>query len=241
CTRRAAPVNHLVLKISQFVVFRRRGAYNSSEPFSPSQGVPAMLRRFLPALAALTCLALATARAADADDLVPNPRYKGWADFKPGATVTHKEKTRFPAGSPQNKYYPEGVDERDVTYKLVSVSPDKVVVETVVLDYELLSQIETAPTRITYPAKVKRAYVEGAREQLKVKEGKEDIEVQGKTYKCEWYETTRTTSDGEVMTRKRWIAAEVPGGIVKEVTVTKKGDQVVDETTTTVTEMKAGK
>jgi hypothetical protein len=199
-----------------------------------------MLRRFLTALAALTCLALATARAADTDDLVTNPRYKGWADFKPGATVTHKEKTRFPAGSPQGKYYPEGVDERDVTYKLVSVSPDKAVIETVVLDYELLSRVEAAPTRITYPAKVKRAYVEEARERLNVKEGKEDVEALGKTYKCEWYETTRMTADGETMTRKRWIAAEVPGGIVKEVTVTKKGDQVVAETTTTVLQMKAG-
>ena len=199
-----------------------------------------MLRKFLPALAALTCLALATARGADTDDLVTNPRYKGWADFKPGATVTHKEKTRFPAGSPQGKYYPEGVDERDVTYKLVSVSPDKVVVETVVLDYELLSQVEAAPTRIIYPAKVKRANVEGARERLKVKEGKEDVEALGKTYKCEWYETTRTTADGEVVTRRRWIAAEVPGGIVKELTVTKKGDQVIAETTTTTLQLKAG-
>ena len=199
-----------------------------------------MLRRFLPALAALTCLALATARGADADEMVTNPRYKGWADFKPGATITHKEKTRFPAGSPQGKYYPEGVDERDVTYKLVSVSPDKVVVETVVTDYELLSQVQAAPTRIIYPAKVKRQYVEEAHEQLKVKEGNEDIEVQGKTYKCEWYETTRKVGEGDVMTRKRWIAPEVPGGIVKEVTVTKKGDQVVAETTTTAVKMKAG-
>jgi hypothetical protein len=200
-----------------------------------------MLRRFLPALAALTCLALATARGADPDDLVTNPRYKGWADFKPGATVTHKEKTRFPAGSPEGKYYPQGVDERDITYKLVSVSPDKAVVETVVLDYELLSRVEAAPTRIIYPAKVKRAYVEEAHEQLKVKEGKEDVEVQGKTYKnCEWYETTRMTADGEVVTRKRWIAPQVPGGIVKEVTVTKKGDQLVAETTTSVLQMKAG-
>ena len=199
-----------------------------------------MLRRSLPALAALTGLALATARAGDADDLVANPRYKGWAEFKPGATLTHKEKTRFPAGSPQGKYYPDGVDERDITYKLVSVSPDKAVVETVVLDYGLLSQVEAAPTRIIYPAKVKRANVEGARERLKVKEGKEDVEALGKTYKCEWYETTRTTADGEVVTRKRWIAAEVPGGIVKEVTVTKKGDQDIAETTTTVLKMKAG-
>ena len=195
-----------------------------------------MLRRFLSALAALTCLALATARAGDADDLVTNPRYKGWAEFKPGATLTHKEKTRFPAGSPQGKYYPEGVDERDVTYKLVSVSPDKVVIETVVLDYELLSRVEAAPTRIIYPAKVKRANVEGARERLKVKEGKEDVEALGKTYKCEWYETTRTTADGEVVTRKRWIVPEVPGGIVKEVTVTKKGDQVIAETTSIVSQ-----
>ena len=202
-----------------------------------------MLRRFLPALAALTCLALATARGADADEMVTNPRYKGWADFKPGATVVHKESTKFPAGSPQGKYYPRGVDEREITYKLVSLTPEKAVVETVVLDYELLSQVEAAPTRIIYPAKVKRAYVEEAHERLKVKEGKEDVEVLGKTHKnCEWYETTRMTADGEVVTRKRWIAAEVPGGIVKEVTVTKKGDQVIAETTaTTIAQEKAGK
>jgi hypothetical protein len=201
-----------------------------------------MLRRFLPALAALGCLALATARAGDADEMVANPRYKGWADFKPGATITHKEKTRFPEGSPQGKYFPEGFEERDVTYKLVSVSPEKVVVETVVTDYELLSQVQSAPTRTIYPAKVKKASWEAAREHLRVKEGKEDIEVLGKKHNSEWYETTRMTADGETVTRRRWIAAELPGGIVKEVTVTKKGDQVIAETTsTTVAHDKAGK
>jgi hypothetical protein len=201
-----------------------------------------MLRRFLPALAALTCLALATARAGDADELVANPRYKGWANFKPGATITHKEKTVFPAGSPQGKYYPEGYEERDITYKLLSVTPEKAVVETVVLDYELLSQVQAAPTHIIYPAKVKREHVEGGKEHLKVKEGKEDLEILGKTYKCEWYETTRMTPDGETVTRKRWITPEFPGGIVKEVTVTKKGDQVIAATTaTTIAQEKAGK
>jgi hypothetical protein len=31
------------------------------------------------------------------------------------------------------------------------------------------------------------------------------------------------TADGEVMTQKRWIAAEVPGGIFKELTVSMWG------------------
>src|SRR4051812_45127425 len=82
------------------------------------------------------------------DDLIDNPHYKGWAGFKPGTKVVLKEHTVFGEGA---------TEEKTVEYKLLAVTPDKVTVATAVVEKELLSFVESAPAKITYPAKVSKA------------------------------------------------------------------------------------
>jgi hypothetical protein len=144
-----------------------------------------------------------------------NPYYKHWASFKKGTTVVFTEKTTF--GDDATDELPDGVDEKVIRYKLVSVSPKQVVVETVVLEKEFLSTTESPPTKIIYPAKVNKAYLEAAmitvgakrgEETLKVKVGKEEKEI-----KCKTIAGTRKKK-GEAVKQKFWLSTTVPGGIV---------------------------
>src|SRR5262249_9755288 len=125
-----------------------------------------ILRWALAAVTALLVCALSPglARQDEKDERVDNPRDKGWAKFKPGARVTVIEKTTLGDSS---------VEEREVVYKLAEITPKRAVVETSVIERDLLSRIETSPTRIHYPAKVKKADLEAAQLESGVKRGKE--------------------------------------------------------------------
>jgi len=164
-----------------------------------------------------------------------NPFYKHWASFKEGTTVAHTEKTTF--GDDATDELPGGVDEKIVKYKLLSVSPEKVVVETVVIEKSFLNTTESAPTKITYPAKVSKAHLEavllaaGAKQgmdTLTVKVGKEDKEI-----KCRTIEGTRKKKNEEVR-QKFWLSTTVPGGIVKRTRATMHDGKLVAETTTSL-------
>src|SRR5262249_8976192 len=76
-------------------------------------------------------------RAADKDDeMVDNPKYKLWANFKPGATSTYIQATKF--SGPEKATVPGGVETKTITYRLVSADKDKVVVVTTVVDEDFL-------------------------------------------------------------------------------------------------------
>jgi hypothetical protein len=171
------------------------------------------------------------------DEMVENPYYKGWANFKPGATVTHEEKIKYAADVPDGKFHPDGVEHRKIVYKLVEVTPEKAVVETVVTDYEFLSHIQAAATHISYPAKIKKAYLERAMKVLNVKEGDEEIKAMGKSFKCHFYERTGM-SEGVTTVRKVWVSPEVPGGVVRDHRVSKNDKEVLSESVTEVLSFK---
>jgi hypothetical protein len=167
------------------------------------------------------------------EETTDNPYYKHWASFKKGTTVVLTEKTTF--GDDATDELPGGIDEKIVRYKLVSVSPKRVVVEMVVLEKEFLRTSESAPTKISYPAKVNKAHLDavfletGAKrgeETLKVKVGKEEKEI-----KCKTIAGTRKKK-GEEVKQKFWLSATVPGGIVKRTRATMRGGKLVAETTT---------
>jgi hypothetical protein len=185
---------------------------------------------------AASVLGLAVSLAAGfggSEETTDNPHYKHWASFKKGTTVVLTEKTTF--GDDATDDLPGGVDEKIIRYKLVSVSPKRVVVEAVVLDREFLSSTELAPTKISYPAKVNRAHLKavllatGAKpgeETLKVKVGNEEKEI-----KCKTIAGTRKKKNEEVK-QKFWLSATVPGGIVKRTRATMRDGKLVAETTT---------
>jgi hypothetical protein len=199
------------------------------------------MRKRLLALGVLAALSLLPGRAGLAGEdkksgeMADNPRYKAWANFKPGATVTHREETKY--NNPDTaKLVPSGIEKRDVTYKLVSINKSRAIVETVVVDYNFLSTVQSAPTRTRYPAKVKAAYVEEIHEKGRLKKGKGEAQLLGKTVPVTTLEGSVKTPGGEVRTRKLWYTLDVPGAVVREESSVSNKDGVVSTTTITVLE-----
>jgi hypothetical protein len=170
--------------------------------------------------------------AADGDELVDNPRFKFWANFKPGATSTYSEATKF--HGPEKASLPGGVERKTITYRLLSVSKDKVVVLTTVVEEDFLSTVESAPTRITYPAKVKKANLQAFLEEWSAKEAKDEtIKVGGKDVKCKVRAGSQKAEGGSIDVKFCYSDA-VPGGVVLHTRTTKEGDKPVAETTITL-------
>jgi hypothetical protein len=174
-------------------------------------------------------------RAADTDEMIANPPYQHWASFKPGSTVTLAENTVF--GESQKHVIPEGVDEKVITYTLLSVTPESAVVQVVVTEREFLSFVESAPTKKIFPAKVKKAYVQAFHDEVGAMNGEESLEVLGKKVTCKTL-TSTIKKDAEVVENKIWRTETVPGGIVKRTRVTKQDGKVVAETTITLKSFK---
>jgi hypothetical protein len=170
--------------------------------------------------------------AGDADGLVDNPRFKFWASFKPGATSTYNEITKF--HGPDKASVPGGVEHKTITYRLLSVSKDKAVVLTTVVEDDFLSTVESAPTRITYPAKVKKANLQAILHEWNSKEGTDEtIKVGAKEIKCKVRGGSHKVEGGTV-DAKLCFSDAVPGGVVKHTRTTREGDTIVAETTTTL-------
>jgi hypothetical protein len=181
----------------------------------------------------LVLLPLPGAAQGDKDEMVDNPMYAAWAGFKPGATATVVEKTTY---SDDKNPIP---DEKVVTYTLVSVSPDKVVVRAVVVEKELLGTVESAPTRHTYPAKLKKSYLAVAAPDLNAKKGEETITFKGKPMECKTLYGSYK-KEGEAVEFKAWINDGIPGGVVKRTRTTKQKDETIT-TTVTLQSYKTGK
>jgi hypothetical protein len=175
---------------------------------------------------------LATA-GGDKDKMVDNPMYDAWAKHKPGATATLLEKTTY---SDDKNPIP---DRKLVTYTLLSVSPEKVVVRAVVVEQELLGTVEGAPTRHTYPAKLKQSYMAAALPDLDAKKGEATIEWKGKKIKCHTLSGSHKKG-GEPTEFKVWLNDSIPGGVVKRTRTTTQ-DKTTITTTITLQSFKAGK
>ena len=114
---------------------------------------------------------------------------------------------------------PDGMDVKTATYRLVESTPEQVVVETVVVEQDFLSLIESAPTRIIYPAKVKRAHAEAIRQLTGAKKSEGPCRVLGKEVTCK--KVAGKITRGEAQTEYQlWSLATVPGGIVKQMRTT---------------------
>jgi hypothetical protein len=175
---------------------------------------------------------VAAGRAADKADLVDNPRFKFWANFKPGATSTYSQTTKFHGA--EKATVPGGVEQKTITYRLLSVDKDKAVVLTTVVEEDFLSTVESAPTRITYPAKVKKENLQAILQEWNAKEGADEtIKVAGKEVKCKVRSGSNKVEGGTVEA-KICFSDTVPGGIVLQTRTTRDGDTVVAETTITL-------
>lgn len=163
-------------------------------------------------------------------EMVANPLYKYWASHPPGATVAHTEKTTLTGAD--KKLVPDGVDVKIVRYKLDKVSDESVVVQAVVTEREFLSTIQAAPTKITYPAKVKKANLEAVLHAVDAKVSEDTVKSGGAEHKCKKLSGALTRGDGELVEYQIWFCDTVPGGIVKQIRTTKQDGKVVAETVT---------
>jgi hypothetical protein len=170
---------------------------------------------------------LAVGQAGQGGDMVVNPYYKYWANCKPGSTVTLSEKTVLAGADKQ--MFPDGIDEKEVSCKLISVSPEQVVVQFVVTERDFVSLIESAPTKKIYPAKVTKANLVALLHGVEPKMGKATIDVLGKKMDCETMSGT-IKKDGTDADHMIWLSDKVPGGVVQHNRVTKENGKLVADT-----------
>jgi hypothetical protein len=204
------------------------------------------MHRFLAVTAALLA-PLALVGAADdkeMKDTVPNPAYKHWSAFKPGAMAVHKQVIVDKAPDGPNSIdatgKPEGASEELLTYKLLSVTPEKAVIEMVETELAPGSETEHAPVKITYHAKLHPKHKGKNKDKVgKFKETTEEVEVGGMKIKANVVESEIKEGD-EVSHQKLWWSNDVPGGLVKEVVTKSQGGKVYYETTTTLLKFSKG-
>jgi hypothetical protein len=165
------------------------------------------------------------------DEMVSNPYYKFWVGSKPGATAVHLERTKI--NGPEGKLVPGGVDEKRIVYKLVDINDDRAIVQMVVTEQDFLGQVEAAPTRHIYPAKLKKSNLERFLTMVGNKTGEEVATVGAGEFKCKTISGTIKEPEGEDVEFKMWLA-EVPGSIVKQVRTARQKGDVIAETTTTL-------
>jgi len=161
------------------------------------------------------------------DEMVNNPPFAHWSSFSVGTVVTQKETVTLPDGAKL---------EMVKTYKLLEKAKDKVVVEGKFTQTGAAGSNATTSVD-TYPAQVKRQEVDTPASMASVTEGKETIDVKGKPVEAEWVEAIVKSGD-ETATEKVWTAQNIPGGIVKQTLVKRKGDTVVSQSVLELVEYK---
>ena len=180
-------------------------------------------------IVALACSAVAQSARPGPDEMIDNPPFANWAQFKPGTTVMQKEVVSMPDGRKLVQM---------ITYRLVKKNKALVVVESMVKD-EMAGATDSIRTVNSYPARVKMRDVSTDAGDASVTEGKEEMAVKGKKLTVEWVEAV-TRSGDDLWTEKMWTAKEIPGGIVKQTVVHKRGDKLLTESVLEMIDFKLG-
>ena len=159
------------------------------------------MARRLAALVAALSVAMAQDPGKETRSPDRNPEYACWASFNVGSTATYRQVTET-----------DGLrTEEEVTHKLVKVTPDLVLIETVRTELSGKERKELSPERREISAKA-----EAPRDKEGVtKEGKEVLEIAGQKLTCTWSKVT-LAGEGSKEVKKRWMAPEVPGHLVKK-------------------------
>ena len=124
----------------------------------------------------------------------------------------------------------KGEDVKQITHKLIELTADKAVVETVVTEGEVFGFVESAPTKHIYPAKMSKELLQDLLKETGAKGAETTIKVGDKDVKVMHLTGTIKGKDDEVAF-SIWLTEEVPGGIAKRVRTSKVKGEVVAETT----------
>jgi hypothetical protein len=164
---------------------------------------------------------------AKAGEMIDNPEYANWAQFKVGSFTTTK--TTSLAGGQKSVFL------RTETIK--NISKDKIVIETLMemvgLDQKIPLQTREIPAKIAKPKEPKTPTTQPKNKpDAKSNEGDEVITVDGQKFKTHWIES-QTKMGGIVTKMKVWSSKDVPGGVVKMTTSTTGQFESTSETTLT--------
>ncbi len=184
--------------------------------------------RWVFAVAAVCLLVPAGLRADDAGEKVDNPFYSFWTNCKVGSTATHVERVKV--SGPEGKLMPGAQDVKRIRYKLVELTPERAVVEQVVREKEILGEIEQAPTRMIYPAKVAKEELKNVLDETGARIGEETVKYQGNDVKVATVQG-KYNRDGADVEFKRWYLKDIPGAIVKQVRRISQEGKVLQEST----------
>lgn len=165
-----------------------------------------------------------------------NPYYKYWSKSKVGATVSLKETTKV--SNPDGVEGDNGEDVKLITHKLVELTAEKAVVETVVTEGETFGFVQSAPTKHIYPAKMSKELLDELIKETGVKGEKAKLKVGGKEMDVTHLTGSMKKGKDDEVEFKMWLSDEVPGGIVKRVRTSKFKGATVAETTIEVVEFK---
>ena len=174
-----------------------------------------------------SCLAVAQAEEVEA------PLYTNWSKFPVGTTVTQKA-TMTQLGKTITT---------TTVVKLIEKN-DKHVLLTKVVSSDGTGQVITndpIPTTIRrmFPVFPGVDKTKIGRPQGSQNSGMECVEVLGRKYQAEWYETKSNTEAGPSLTRT-WISMDVPDMLLKSRTEVKVADKVVNIEITSI-QLGAGK
>lgn len=183
-----------------------------------------MLNRSTLVLVALVGM-LGLSQWAAAADQVDNPAYKRWATYKVGTWVKYKMTMQMEGAA--------GMGGMTMTSKLVELTAEKAVLETSVTMKMGDKDMSPPAQKHDVPAKVdadKVTEVGGMQPGMNMKvqkKGEETIEIDGKSYKCQRFDTT-VEQNGKTTTGKLWVCEDVPGGMVKMQSEMPKGTSTME-------------
>ncbi len=159
-------------------------------------------------------------------EMVENPQYRNWAKFPVGTTLTRKMTT--------DSAKSEGMTVTTFTFKITEKTDDAVVVESVATTEYHGGRVEKNPVVTDrHPRQV--ALPDGAKkdEWGKPKGTDDTVTVLGKAYKSRKSESTGSTDAGKYV-QKVWMSEDIPGGLLKSLTVVAAAEET---TTIEVTEL----
>ena len=160
-----------------------------------------------------------------ADETVDNPLYKHWSQFKPGSYSVLKTTQTVSVGDTTM------ATEVSTTTKLKELTSEKAVIEIETVTKMSGQEIKVPAQTMEIPAKITKEKLKAQEEPpgtVKVKEGKEELKVAGKTLKTTWAETEMKMG-GNLTRTKAWTCEKVPGQMVKMVLKMEGNTQVDSE------------
>jgi len=163
-------------------------------------------------MVAVTVLAILVGMGVASAEPIDNPVYAQWAKFKAGSFVRYAQKSVAMNNETTS----------EVEYKLLEVTPEKVVVEMSTSMTVAGNKVNVPPTRMEHLAKVEirgslaTTTVAGAGSGSS-KQAVEEFVLGDKKLKCNVMETN-VDQAGSKVTSKIWHSDDVPGSLVKSET-----------------------